>query len=100
MVIWSEPARDDLRAIFEYIELDSKFYAKKVIHDIVEQALTLTDLPERGRVVPELNDTSIREIFVYSYRVIYLISPEGIEILTVVHGRREISADDIHLPED
>lgn len=99
MVIWSEMARDDLRAIFKYIELDSKFYANKVVHEIIEQASTLNNLPAQGRIVPELNDTSIREIFVYSYRVMYQISSEKIEVLTVVHGRRELSSKDILLSE-
>jgi plasmid stabilization system protein ParE len=31
MVIWTIPARDDLKAIFEYIALDSRFYANKVV---------------------------------------------------------------------
>jgi plasmid stabilization system protein ParE len=30
MVKWTLPARDDLKAIYEYIALDSKFYAKKI----------------------------------------------------------------------
>ena len=38
MVIWIQPAKDDLRAIYEYIALDSKFYAKKTVQDIVERA--------------------------------------------------------------
>ncbi len=98
MVKWSELAREDLRAIFKYIELDSKFYANKVVYDIIDRASILNDLPTQGRIVPEVNESNIREIFIYSYRIIYQISSEGIEVLTVIHGRREISADDIPLP--
>jgi toxin ParE1/3/4 len=32
---------------------------------------------------------SIREIFVYSYRLIYRIEVERISILALIHGRRE-----------
>jgi plasmid stabilization system protein ParE len=99
MVDWSLSARDDLRAIYDYISRDSRFYAKKVIRDIVERASSLDILSERGRVVPELNDTSVREIFVYSYRIMYQILSNRVEVLAVIHGQRNISAQDI-LPPD
>lgn len=41
-----------------------------------------------GRVVPELGDESIRERFVYSYRIIYQIEKERILIVAVIHGKR------------
>ena len=41
-----------------------------------------------GRIVPELSDDSIRERFIYSYRVIYQISGEDIHVLAVIHGKR------------
>ena len=44
--------------------------------------------PLAGRVVPELNDTAVRERFLYSYRIIYEVRPERIAVLAVLHGRR------------
>ena len=88
MVRWSAPARRDLREIYRYIALDSKFYARKVVETIVDKADLLSHSPLIGRVVPEIEDQSIREIFAYSYRLIYEIGSEGIEILAVIHGRR------------
>ena len=41
-----------------------------------------------GRVVPEISNPSIRELLVYSYRLIYEISPNGIEILAIIHGKQ------------
>lgn len=93
MVKWSHPARDDLRAIHDYISLDSRFYAKKVVRDIVETAETIRDFPERGRIVPEVNEPGVREVFVYSYRLLYQVSRNDIYILAVVHGRRDISSE-------
>ncbi len=37
MVIWSEPAKEDLRAIHDFIAKDSPFYAKKVAQGIREK---------------------------------------------------------------
>ena len=48
-----------------------------------------------GRIVPEIGEDSVRELFVYSYRLIYEISPDGIEILAIVHGKKDFSPDDI-----
>ncbi|MSR14717.1 MAG: type II toxin-antitoxin system RelE/ParE family toxin [Gammaproteobacteria bacterium] len=62
MVIWSAPAKADLRAIHEFIAHDSRFYAKKILQDIVEKSQVLRALPRAGRVVPELSEPDIRKI--------------------------------------
>lgn len=85
---WSPEAIEDVEAIASYIERDSPWYAKAVASKIVETAETIPAYPEQGRVVPEVADSSIRERFVYSYRVIYRIEPERILIAAVIHGRR------------
>ena len=95
MVEWSKPARDDLHAIYEYIALDSKFYAKNTIRNIVERASKVSATPGIGRVVPELGEENIREVFIYSYRIIYQILPSKLTILAVVHGYRNIQDEDI-----
>jgi toxin ParE1/3/4 len=96
MVIWSLPARDDLKQIFDYIALDSTIYAHKVVKNIVEKSMAIEDFPQRGRVVPEINDPNIREIFIYSYRLMYEITSKNIYILGIIHGKRDFSPDDIH----
>jgi addiction module RelE/StbE family toxin len=95
MVTWSKPAKKDLKQIFEYIAMDSRFYAKKVVNNIVEKSMSLDLSPRRGRVVPEINDPDIREIFIYSYRMMYQITPGNIYILGVIHGKRDFVPDDI-----
>lgn len=97
MVInWSNPAKADLKSIFEYIAHDSRHYAKKVIKSIVNKSLDLEFSPRRGRVVAEIDNTSIREIFVYSYRLMYEICPdESINILGVIHGNRNFTIGDV-----
>jgi len=49
----------------------------------------LVDQPHLGRVVPELQIDAIREIPLYSYRIIYrVLSEEQIHVLTIHHGAR------------
>lgn len=88
---WSRPARTDLKQTHDYIAKDSKYYAKKVANTIVEKTEDLMEFPEIGRIVPEIDDPNIREIFVYSYRLVYEISSTGVEILAVIliHGMRD-----------
>jgi toxin ParE1/3/4 len=42
-------------------------------------------------MVPEFQDPSRRETFVYEYRLMYRVEPAYIEVLRVVHGRRLLS---------
>ena len=85
---WSPEAIEDIEAIASYIERDSLWYARAVVAKIVETAEAIPDHPELGRIVPEIDDKSIRERFVYSYRIIYRIEQERILVATVVHGSR------------
>ncbi|MCK0164007.1 type II toxin-antitoxin system RelE/ParE family toxin [Marinobacter sp. S6332] len=95
MVIWSQPAIADLRSIHDFIAPDSRFYAKKVVHDIREKTSVLGQLPKTGKKVPELDDDHIRELSLYSYRIIYEIAARSVFVLAVVHKRRDLKAEDI-----
>jgi len=85
---WSEEALEDIESIATYIEKDSPIYAKSVISKIFEKAEILQEFSELGRIVPETNDETIREIFIYSYRLIYKIKDNTILFVAVVHGKR------------
>lgn len=87
-VAWSPEALEDLEAIAEFIGRDSRFYAQAVVSKGLTVGAAVADFPEAGRVVPELDDNSIRERFVYSYRVIYRVEPERVLIVAVIHGKR------------
>ena len=89
-LIWSPQAIEDIKAIAEYIARDSNFYAESIVERIFRAPEKLMQFPKLGRVVPEKNNESIREIFVFQYRIIYEIFESEIHILTVVHGKRII----------
>jgi len=91
MVIWSDPAKEDLKTIHNYIAHDSLIYAQRVTADIIEETESFSDFPERGRIVPEINDENIREIFIYSYRIIYERSDKDIIIHAVIHSKRDFN---------
>ncbi|MBL1140704.1 MAG: type II toxin-antitoxin system RelE/ParE family toxin [Proteobacteria bacterium] len=87
-VTWSPEAVEDIEEIARYIEKDSPSYAQAVIEQIIDASRQLNQLPLRGRVVPELEDEAYRELFIYSYRLIYRVKDKQVIILAIIHGRR------------
>jgi len=96
VVRWTKPAKLDLRKIHAYIAADSRFYAQKVSTELIEKAQNLNDFPEIGRIVPEIGDPNIRELFIYSYRLVYEIFPSKIEVLALIHSKRNFIKDFIN----
>ena len=88
-VIWTQPAIEDLKAIRDYIARDSTFYAQKVVGEAFDKTDNLVIWPNIGRRAPEESDDTIREITHYSYRIIYQAHESHVNILAVIHGRRE-----------
>ena len=95
MVIWSRPAKSDLKNIHDFIAESSRHYAKKVIHEIREKVDILNELPAAGRMVPEIGSADIRELHIYSYRIMYEIVAGDIHVLAVVHKRRDFRPEDL-----
>jgi len=65
--------------------------ASKVLKQTLAATEGLTSLAERGRIVPEIDDPSIREIFVHSYRLIYEVRIDQVTILAILHGARDFA---------
>lgn len=59
MVKWTAQAKTDLRHLYNYIALDSTFYAKKVVREIVVKTKLLAESPQIGKKVPEIGDDLI-----------------------------------------
>jgi toxin ParE1/3/4 len=86
-VVWSRRALHDVKEIAEYIAADSPTYAGIVVKKIVGHTRMLAQFPHSGRKVPEFDDENIRELIVYSYRIIYRVQPEEITIAAIIHGK-------------
>jgi len=89
-IIWSELALEDLKNIHDYISKDSLIYANRVIEKIILRIEQLESFPKSGRVVPELNNVSIRELIQNNYRIIYKISSQKIFIVSIHHSAKII----------
>ncbi len=49
--------------------------------------------PEIGRIVPEIDDTNVREIFIYSYRLIYEVLPNNVQVLALIHVKHNFTGN-------
>lgn len=58
----NERALEDLKEIHEYISRDSKNYANLFVKKIYDVVQKLKDFPSIGRIVPEVDISSVREI--------------------------------------
>ncbi len=94
-IIWSKPAREDLQLIYQYIAHDSSQYAKQVIQDITEKVGVLVNLPKIGRKVPEINEENIREVGMYSYRIMYELINDTVYIHGIFHKRQHFKPEDL-----
>ena len=91
-VVWSPKALEDVEGIAAYIARDSASYAAAVVRSIIKSARKLRRFPLSGRVVPEIDDERVREVFAYSYRIVYRLDGQVVTVAAVIHGRR-ISSD-------
>jgi addiction module RelE/StbE family toxin len=89
-VVWSQAATEDLEAVAEFISRDSPAYAGGFVRRVREATRSLREFAERGRIVPEFGDETIRELFVQSYRLIYKVEEFRVIIVALVHGRRDL----------
>ena len=91
-VIWAESARDALDAVVEYIAQDSQEAAVQVLDEALRAGASLATFADRGRIVPELNDPSIREVFVYKYWLQYEVGEARVLVVAFLHGARDFAA--------
>ena len=89
---WTFQAKDDLKAIAEYISRDSKLYAKLQVTRLKNRTRILKTQVRSGKIVPEINKGNIRELIEGNYRIIYKIEKDNrIDILTIHHSARDLT---------
>ncbi|MDX2427899.1 MAG: type II toxin-antitoxin system RelE/ParE family toxin [Xanthomonadales bacterium] len=90
---WSPLAIYRLSEAAKYIALDNPVAAERWVNKIFDQVEKLSEFPERGRVVPEVGDKTIREIISGNHRIIYRLKDREISILTLRHVKQELSIE-------
>ena len=99
VVEMTDKAKMDLRGIYEYIAfaLQSKINADRQLDRIEREILSLSEMPERYKVL-NLDfeaDKAVRMVSVDRYCVIYHVEKErgAVQILRILYGGRDIPAE-------
>ena len=92
-LFWTDRALSDLEAIGDHIARDDPRAAARWIDQLLAAAVRGALNPLAGRLVPEVGRNDVREIFKKSYRVVYRVTRDRIEILTVFEGHRLFPGD-------
>ena len=90
-VVWGESAQAALDEVLSGIAENSLDGAIRVMTRAIEVAGSLSTLAERGRVVPEIGESALRELFVYEYRLLYRVREDRVVIRAFLHGARDFS---------
>jgi toxin ParE1/3/4 len=89
-IVFSPSARKDLQEIVEYIAAEDQRTAERIGMALIQATKSLTEFPRKGRVVPEFEINSLREILLSPYRIVYRTFDESgnIEIVRIWHAAR------------
>lgn len=87
---WTAEAEAHLDGIYHYIAKDSPLYASRTLDKLTRRAEHLIDYPRVGRIVPKYDNPNLRELIVGSYRIIYRITSDHIDVLAVFHGAQQL----------
>ena len=91
-IVWTEPARHDLREIFEYVAEDNVNAALKLLTEINERVLLLSDNPSIGRP-GRVENTKELVLTGTHYILPYRVVNNQIQVLAVFHTSRQWPAD-------
>lgn len=92
-VEWASVAEVDLKRIIDYIAIDSPGNALQILERIRQKVSALYTLPERGRIVPELQEQGInifRELIISPWRIVYRISDTTVYVLSIIDSRQNV----------
>ena len=87
-LIWSPAARDDLHDIVVFIARDNAERAMSFGYELISKTERLVGFPDLGRMVPEYQNQTVREIIFRPYRIVYRVNHERklCEIARVWHS--------------
>jgi toxin ParE1/3/4 len=88
-VVFAPRAREDLSSIFDYIANDKPLAAVRWLKSIQDKCGLIASAPEIGERRPEYGP-DIRGTVVGRYVIFYRPLPDGVEVVRVVAGERDI----------
>lgn len=82
-VVWTDRGKARLRQVHTYIAKDQPLNASRFVDRLTRRVDQLIEQPRSGRIVERYRRDDLRELIESGYRIIYLILPDRIDIVTV-----------------
>lgn len=89
-LVVSSEAREDMAEIWFHVAADNEGAADREIASFHERFTTLAENPMAGRSRAELLP-SLRSFPAGSYTIFYFPQGDGVEIVRVIHGARDVT---------
>ena len=92
-VLWTDTAKRDLEDIIGFIASEDSDAARAIAERLERRCARLEQLPERGRIVPELKAVDIyayRELIERPWRIVYRYETGRVYVMAVFDGRRNL----------
>ena len=83
-IVWTEPAELDVREIVDYIGIFNSDAAHKIARKIEKHVLLLERHPLIGSFVPELPDSTLKQLVEPPCRIFYRVENDKVLILHVL----------------
>ncbi len=85
-------AARDLVQIWRYVKREvSREAADRVESVIRSKCVYLASFPDAGHWRPDLTSAAVRFFSVYSYLIVYRPETQPIQVVTILHGSRDVA---------
>ncbi|MFN8619036.1 MAG: type II toxin-antitoxin system RelE/ParE family toxin [Dehalococcoidia bacterium] len=89
-VRWSQKAKSDIRAIRAQRAKYSVESSDALVRALARRTRQLAEFPDSGRMIPEFENTYLRELIEQEFRIMYERFPDSIVIICVIPARMSL----------
>lgn len=89
--VLSPEAAEDLASIWQYVHSQSSVEMADRVESVVRERFAfLAHTPDAGHQRRDLTDFDVRFFPVYSYLIVYRPKTRPLQIVAILHGRRDV----------
>ena len=85
-------AEGDLAAVADFISRDNPQRAVSFVRELRSKCLILADFPRAYPLLPRYEQRGIRRRSHRDYLILYRVTGDHVDVLRIVHGRRDLDA--------
>lgn len=97
-LIYTDIARQDIRAIGHHIRRHNPLRAESFVRDMLASCRELPSMPDAFPVYPRAGNETLRRRVFGQYLIFYIVSEDAVTIVRILHGARDAAR--ILNPED